>query len=45
MSPPTRPGDVPHSAALGVVAYRYSHHVLTLTEHRRVLDALPPSGW
>ncbi|MDQ3030567.1 MAG: hypothetical protein M3R09_11195 [Actinomycetota bacterium] len=39
MSAPMRPGDVPHSAALGLVAYRYSHHVLTLVKHRYGVQA------
>jgi len=42
MSAPTRPGDVPHSAALARVAHLYSHHVLALVEHRHGLDALTP---
>jgi len=41
MSLPTRPGDVPHSAALELIANRYSHHhVIALVEHRHGLHAV-----
>jgi len=41
MSVPTRPGDIPHDASLGVLAGGCSHHVEALVEHARGLHPLP----